>query len=335
MEYTPVFDSYWRFAAERHEMYMRRLENPNGPWTTDSILMSYRFTNVYRVLDRVSQYLIKEIIYRRDRPQSADELLYRIILFKIFNKIETWEYIEKKLGPISISSPPIQDIDSLLTKMMLKGERIYSAAYIMPSPNLGFERKHSNHLKLIQTMIRNRIPQKIEQSRSLRELYDTLLNIPSLGKFLAFQYAIDINYSPMVDFSESEMVVAGPGAQDGISKCFPHESNKKYEDIIFEMVDRQEIEFKRLGLEFSGLFGRRLQPIDCQNIFCEISKYARVAHPEYLGISGRTRIKQNYKKSTSPQPSPALPPKWGVSIPDKFKNSPTYSFQNMQGDLFK
>ena len=53
---TEVFDSYWRFAAERLAMYYRRLGDPVGPWTDDLILREYRFTNTFRAADRVSQY---------------------------------------------------------------------------------------------------------------------------------------------------------------------------------------------------------------------------------------------------------------------------------------
>jgi alpha-glutamyl/putrescinyl thymine pyrophosphorylase clade 1 len=60
-----------------------------------------------------------------------------------------------------------------------------------------------------------------------------------------------------------------------------------------------------LGLDFPGLFGRPLQPIDCQNLFCEISKYARVAHPEVGGVANRTRIKQSYHPSGQPAPQVA------------------------------
>ena len=48
METTPVFGAYWRFAAERHAMFCRRLDGPRGPWTNDPILLRYRFTNTYR-----------------------------------------------------------------------------------------------------------------------------------------------------------------------------------------------------------------------------------------------------------------------------------------------
>ena len=89
----------------------------------------------------------------------------------------------------------------------------------------------------------------------------------------------------MLNFEESEFVVAGPGALDGISKCFIDTEELTAEEVIYWVAERQNAEFKRLGLEFPGLFGRRLQPIDCQNLFCEISKYARVAHPDIGGIA--------------------------------------------------
>jgi hypothetical protein len=38
--------------------------------------------------------------------------------------------------------------------------------------------------------------------------------------------------------------------------------------------------FQHFGLKPVTLFGRRLHSIDCQNLFCEVDKYARVAHPQ-------------------------------------------------------
>src|SRR5215472_18810309 len=91
MKPTKVFDTYWRFAAERQAIFYRRLEGTPGSWTSDPILQNYRFTNVYRAADRVSQYLIREVQYGVKRPQAYQEVFFRTLLFKIFNRIETWE----------------------------------------------------------------------------------------------------------------------------------------------------------------------------------------------------------------------------------------------------
>lgn len=326
---TEVYDSYWRFAAERQAIYYRRLSDADGPWTTDAILSSYRFTNAYRAADRVSQYLIREVQYRLDRAQSPGELFFRTMLFKIFNRVDTWEMLEASFGPISWQSFDFERVSEALDLHMEEGRRVYSAAYIMPSPAFGHDRKHKNHLALLQRMMEDGLPAKLEKSSSLKEAYSLILGYPGLGPFLAFQYTIDLNYSTLIDFDERDYVVAGPGALDGISKCFLPIKSLSPTEIINEMVARQDDEFARLGLKFRGLFGRRLQPIDCQNLFCEISKYARAAHPEILGASGRTRIKQKYRSSPKAEPMPFFPPKWDLDVPhiDQPKRSISYPNQ--------
>jgi hypothetical protein len=229
---TVVFDTYWRFAAERLAMFYRRYSNPAGPWTSDPILRRYRFTNAYRAADRVSQYLIGEVQARKDRPQAPREIFFRTMLFKIFNRIETWEFLEGRFGPIEWQRLDLAKINQALEELMLGGCKIYSAAYIMPSPALGHTRKHSNHLALLNRMMEDRLPERVRQAPSLRSVYELILRYPGLGPFLAFQYAIDLNYSCMLNFEESEFVVAGPGALDGISKCFVGTERWTAEEII-------------------------------------------------------------------------------------------------------
>jgi hypothetical protein len=310
MEPTEVYDTYWRFAAERQSIYLRRLAREPGPWTKDPIIRAYRFTNTYRASDRVSQYLIREVLYREDRPQAAPEVFFRTMLFKLFNKIETWEAIESKVGPVAYKAVNFNTVSSVLDDLLNQGHAIYSAAYIMPSPRLGRTRKHDNHLALLSRMMEDHLPDRIRQAASLATVYEMLLRYPGIGSFLAFQYAIDLNYSTLLDFDESDFVMAGPGALDGIAKCFTYTGNCSPEDVIYRVADDQVRSFARMGINFPALYGRPLQPIDCQNLFCEISKYARVAHPQHRGIAGRTRIKQSYTMHPRPLPSPMFPPRW-------------------------
>ncbi len=310
---TVVYDSYWEFAAERLAIYYRRLSNPAGPWTTNLVMRSHRFTNVFRASDRVSQFLIGEVQYGAGRSQQHAEVYFRTLLFKIFNRIDTWKHLEAKLGPISWKRTQLEQVDEVLTEMMLSGKKIYSAAYIMPSPQFGMTRKHSNHLALIRKMMAESMPERVVNAKSLQSVYEQLLQYSGLGPFLAFQYAIDLNYSSLMEFDEQDFVVAGPGAIDGISKCFINGRSLSATKIINLMVERQHEEFRQRGLVFDGLFGRPLKPIDCQNIFCEISKYARAAHPEMAGATGRTKIKQKYREQAALEvPSPVFPPQWNL-----------------------
>jgi hypothetical protein len=60
---SECFDTYWRFAAERQRIFHGRASGTPPPWTGDPILRQYKFTSVYRAADRVSQYLITDVIY--------------------------------------------------------------------------------------------------------------------------------------------------------------------------------------------------------------------------------------------------------------------------------
>ena len=117
----------------------------------------------------------------------------------------------------------------------------------------------------------------------------------------------------MINFSENAFVIPGPGALSGISKCFLDTGGLSEIEIIKFMEERQELEFDRLGLDFKSLWGRRLTLVDCQNIFCEVDKYSRVAHPTSPGKYNRKKIKQIYKPSAMGKISYWYPPKWKLN----------------------
>jgi hypothetical protein len=320
---TAVFDTYWRFAAARHEIYESRLAGHAPPWTRDPILSAHRFTNCYRAADRVSQFLIAQVSYRGD--QDWKEVFFRTLLFKIFNRVSTWQLLISQLGVITWAGYDFATYDRILAEPLSAGERLYSAAYIVPPPPLGETRKHRNHLRLLELMMGDRVPDKVAETPSMAAAFQVLESYPGIGPFLAYQYLIDLNYAVGLGFSEMEFVVPGPGARDGIRKCFGRAADGIESEVIRYMADSQEQHLSRLGLRFPGLQGRPLQLIDCQNLFCEVDKYARVAHPEVAGISGRTRIKQAYRRDSSPL-SAWFPPKWGLNgaaPPDDPSTAPT------------
>ena len=309
---TVVYDTYWRFASERQEVFFRKLEGGEPPWAEDPIIARHKFTNAYRASDRVSQYLIRHVIYEGD--QSVPEVFFRTILFKLFNKIETWELLKSKLGRVTWEDYSFELFDSVLAGAMASKTRIYSAAYIMPSGNsaFGYRQKHRNHLRLLERMMEDEVPHQIAVAATLRQAFEILRSYPMIGDFLAYQFVTDLNYSEICGFTEMEFVVPGPGARDGIRKCFSDLGGLSEPDIIRLVTDRQEYEFERLGLAFRSLWGRRLQLIDCQNLFCEVSKYARVRHPDVTGVNDCSRIKQIYRPSGKPIEF-WFPPKWGVN----------------------
>ncbi|HEY6325387.1 MAG TPA: nucleotide kinase domain-containing protein [Candidatus Cybelea sp.] len=314
---TPVFDQYWKFALERMRAFVRR-KRGDLVLTDDPIIAQFRFTNAYRVIDRVTQYLISHV--QRSRSDARD-VFFGTLLFKIFNKIETWELLESEVGPLSVDAFPWERAEATLARAIEAGRRIYSAAYIMPSPNFGRRYKHENHLALLRSLVESDVASHWADAKSLRELYLILRDVQSFGRFLAFQYAIDLNYSECVAFEEDSFVVAGPGAVDGISKCFENGAQAEPETVIAAVTESQEAEFERLDLDFPGLYGRPLKQIDCQNLFCEISKYSRVSHPHVQGSANRTIIKQSYRRNGAPIEDLSFPRSWLLEPRKSFEDA--------------
>ncbi len=303
-----IYDLYWYFACERQNIFNKKKSGLPAPWTKDEILQNYKFCNSYRVNDRVSQYLLRNVIYN-GRKYSDRDMIFRIILFKLFNKESTWELITLEFGDITLESFDFRKCSKLLNNAITHNIKIYNDAYISCATKaFGYDRKHDNHLALLYKMfIEDNIDYSIVNSKSMKEAFNIIKSYPLIGDFMAYQLITDINYSEVVNFSEDEFCVVGPGSKRGIDKCFISRGNYSYEEIIMYMYKHQDSEFERLNLKFFGLPNRKLQLIDCQNIFCELDKYCREKIPNLK--SNRTKIKKKYV-SKNKTIEYIYPPKW-------------------------
>lgn len=296
---------------------------PNGSSdrsTVDTVIATHRFTNAYRAADRVSQYLIKSVQYNPEWDWS--DTFVRTLVFKVFNRISTWEHLVEDIGEPNYDSLFNHDIDQSLERLAGK-QPIYSAAYIMPPPRSTEGPKYVRHLTLLRTMIKDGVHLEIKKADSMKSAFLVLRRYESIGDFLAYQFIIDLNYSSHLDFSEQEFVVPGPGSLRGLRKCFSDPKGRSAVDLLKWTSDQQDTEFDLRSLHWEGLWGRELQLIDIQNLFCEVDKYTRVALPELAQYASGTRIKQLYR----PNPSPLtawFPPKWEINdlIESQYSHAP-------------
>jgi hypothetical protein len=307
-----VYELYWTFASRRQASFEARLAGESWPWSPDPILSIYKFCNVFRAADRVSQYLIREVAYGPDAETTPCDRVFQIVAFRMFSRIGTWRAIVEDLG----SAPRLDHLRSgafgdALDRAKTKLGGLYTGAFILcANKAFGFDEKHRNHVALFRHMfLDNACAERVLQSPALAGVVALLQGFPLFGPFMAYQTAIDINYSALTDFSENDFTQAGPGALRGLKKAFTDLGDFSPSDAILWMVDRQAEEFTRLQLPFNGLFGRPLHAIDCQGLFCEMDKYCREARPELT--SARSRIKARYSGSSEPLPL-AFPPKWGL-----------------------
>jgi hypothetical protein len=314
-----AYDLYWYFASERQRIFERRIAGERWPWTDDQILRDFKFCNVFRAADRVSQYLIRDVAYDSESYSSEDRL-FQIIAFRLFSKIETWQAVRRFLG----EQPRLNSLgNNSFTEALEYAKRVngglYTGAFILCATNAYNQTfKYRNHVELLRHMfVKDRISERLLKSQSLRQIYEILHKYPLMGDFMSYQIALDLNYSDLVNFSENSFTQPGPGALRGLKKVFEDFGGYTPGELILLMVERQEQEFSRLDLPFRGLWGRPLHAIDCQGLFCETDKYCREAIPELE--SARKRIKAKF--SVSPDPIELFfPPKWGIN--DKLPKRP-------------
>ncbi len=301
---------YFYFIQERMNIFWRRCEG-RASLTNDPILKEYKFTNVYRACDRVSQYLIRNVIYKDLNNYSSEDVLLRILVFKVFNRIETWEYL-RQLTDVTVQSFDVEKLSKALSQRQ-HDYPIFSNAYMMTgsySGYAGINTKHQVWLQMIEDeFIKGQGLRKVLEAGSMAEVYNQLRNYPLIGDFLAYQYTIDFNYSPYLNFDENSFVKAGVGAVRGIKKCFSSYGDD-FEDAIYYIHDHFDELQERYGYtQFRPLPGRKPKLIDLQNCFCETDKYLRAKMPE-LRV-GNVRIKQHYRPSSEGIDF-FFPEKWGV-----------------------
>lgn len=326
-EFTPNenFKYYFYWISERMKIFWERNKGEEAPWTEDKILNDHKFTNVYRCLDRTSQYLIKHII-NDTKKRSKEELFWRILLFKHFNSPDTWIALEKKFGDITLETK-VKKIIKFLEKYKNEGNTIYSNAYMMTASfmkkpefmkkyKMGDSRsKHEAYLKMLwNVFIEEGLAKKIIKSKSLEEVQGKFKEVITIGDFLAMQYTIDINYSKLIDFSENDFIVAGPGAIRGIDRTFDIESAPDYQKIIKWVHKNFDKLANEYGYKFKPLPKRALTLIDLQNCFCETDKYLRgrgIDNPK-KEVGGK-RIKQVFTQNTD-KIEYVLPEKWEIKL---------------------
>ena len=311
-----VYPDFWRMSAERMRVFWRRYSDKAYPWTHDPILRGQRFTNPYRVLDRTSQYLLTDVI---PRSESEEDCAFRVLLYKRFNLIGTWERLRAAFGePRLATFQPAQ----YALEMDRWDEPMFSAAYLTTGV-YGYggmyagTAKHYAILLILERWFR--MEGIMEDLRKHRDndpqgLFDLLRGKPTVSDFTAFQWMTDLNYADVVNYSEDAFVAMGPGSMRGVERCFhlPDgvKGRRQAKRIVEETWRRQRHESALYG-GFPFLPGRFLSQIDVQNMFCEFDKYRR--RREVLdGKRGRMKVR---RLGILPDrlPDTVFPPKWGLA----------------------
>lgn len=311
-----VLDIWKHWIIERNRIFVKKeVEGLPAPWTEDSILREFRFTNVKRWQDRETRWLLDNVI--KNDSLSYEDKIYNCILFRSWNKGNTFEVICGK----GISTEDLMNVSDEVFRRRIEDYSRRNPKYVWFTNafNTGGikqtwkyrGRLYNFNLKnrveyddpelniplrmiyMIRDCIRKNFAERIQKAGTAEEVFNILRNIRGCANFLAYQIYVDLTYIKDFPFTEDEFVVAGPGCRKGEDFLFTKREGLSYEQALFYLRDHQEDLFGKgtLEREFSYLpeEHRRLTVMDIENSMCELSKYCRVHFN-----SGRPRNKYHY-----------------------------------------
>src|SRR3989344_1808961 len=240
---------YW--ISERYKIHLKKdIQKLSPPWTKDEILQKYRFTNVRREHDKETKWLIKNICL--NQKLTYENKILNTILFRLFNKSSTVE----EIGLINF-------------------DREFSF------------KKMNKIIKLVYYHKKLKIADRIKSSENQKQVFDNLLSMPGIGKFLAYQIFVDLTYMEEFLFSENEFTIAGPGCIKGLKLIFDDFDKMNYEEALFWLRDNQNLfNFNNLFQDLEE-YDKKINVMSLENCMCEISKYIRACN-------GKGRLRAKY-----------------------------------------
>lgn len=255
--------TYEDMVMERHRIWLRRQAQDPPPWTENKILRNLKMTNMFRVLDPGSQFVLTDLL--TDHPM---DFLARCVFYRITNLPKTWYAMRDQFGRYPVAQDFIK-YDHVLAEMLARyraeGNKIFSGAYIIiPNPGVAGD-KMVDALGLVKFFVENKAEDFLF-AKDQMERYHILRSTKGIGRFLAMQILTDWGYGQPVN-REDEFIVAGPGAARGAAHLNPDASPEAtIKDLAFRIWwDDPFVQINGWGL---GL-------MNTQNTLCEFSKYVR------------------------------------------------------------
>lgn len=295
----------YNFITERYKIHLRKdvLKKPQ-PWTTDPVLLEFRFTNVRREHDRETLWLIKNIT--SNQQLSYEDKLMNCILFRLFNKHETSELIGQPIH-FHLQYDP-EEYRGLFEQRAQEDPQyiFFTGAFITGGMKRALkwylkgaeeDNMPMRVMKFMEYLREDGVTKKIKKCKNQQEVYDLLRGYLGIGDFLAYQMFVDMTYITEFPFSENEFTAAGPGCKNGLNYLFTDRDGMSYEECLFWVRDHlgdlfHEVLYKPWNPAklFKDLpeYDRCLNVMSLENCFCELSKYIRAK-------TGTGRPRKKYK----------------------------------------
>ena len=263
---------FFNYINERHMVYLRRQNGVPYPWTSDAILTEFSFCNVYRELDKVTEWIR---VNWREPYSDHQNLPFAMSVARQINWPDTLE----EIGFPETWEP--EKVKAIMQARKDRGEKVYTGAYMLTG-TLGGTKIEQTVDKILTPLYEHHPPMI---TWSLHDTWKNYLQHKGFSGFMAYEVVTDLRHTKWLSTAEDIMTLAnpGPGAKRGLNRIHLRELEQtvKKDQLNFEM--KQLLDYSPDYLE------NHMQPLEMRDIehcLCEFDKYERVR----LG-QGRPRAK--------------------------------------------
>lgn len=263
---------YW--INERESIRLSKTIGRPAPWTEDQFLQQYRFCNVHRVDDRVSQWLLKNVY----EPYRAHELLW---FMAACARWVNWPPAIQELMDQGAWPTMWFDADrfgAVIDERVARGDKAWTGAYMIHSlshPDIG--KGTWIAAKALQPLYDRRIEFSHffkQERRTVEAGVGKIAGSFNHGTFMAGQIVADWTYTKLMQSAPDLYTWApiGPGSKRGMNRLHDRAlegslSQEQFTDELQELMSLV-VDMTKIGISMTAH--------DFQNCLCEFDKYLRL-----------------------------------------------------------
>ena len=261
---------YW--IEERESIRLKKESGLPKPWTDDEILQRYRFCNVRRMDDKVSQWLFENWY---ELNFNHPNMLLAVALARFINLP----------GPLEFIGFPLEwnpgRIIKKLRQYKEENGKAFNGAYMVRG-NDGIDK-----IECVVKYYVNPLGKVKLNTDSCEESWGAIKSSYGFGSFMAGQVVADLRWAVKGKWDDKfDWAAAGPGSQRGLNRFLDLHVKIQMgqENFLEELLDI----INYCGDNLPASIVNRLEAIDYQNCLCEYDKYSRV-------LLGEGKPKQLYR----------------------------------------
>lgn len=269
---------YW--VWEREIIRMRKVANAEPPYTIDPILSKYRFCNVRRRDDRMTQWIMNNLL-DDVRLGGENDMWFVAAIARYVN----WP---PSLAALRVNGAIPEDATkfdpdvfvSIMDNLKEQGLKVWGSAYLQyPGRETGSSKSETVARRFLQPLANEaaKIREAVAENR-VEALVKCLTTFWGWSTFMAGQVAADLTYYPQ-ELGEAEDLYdwapIGPGSSRGLNRLLGRKLNATWKQEEFNA------ELKKVWTEIADQLDLdHFSLHDAQNCMCEMDKYWRTLNNE-------------------------------------------------------